>query len=562
MFAHCNMLETILVGNGWNTSNVTIFSSMFYDCTNLVGENGTTYNSSYTNKTYARIDAEGTPGYLTLRQLIANFYYEGDLLFTRKAPLSGGTVSLPSATEFVNCYFIKNVTFTYNDEPFTAETVITTDVDVTVNGTSILAPYTVGEDAATLSSDGGYCPYANSDKNGTTQIIYEATEMDGATTIGGIAFKVANASALATTTVDIYLGHKASTTFSSTIDYITEANLTHVYHGNPTLGSKTGWEPLRFNLSSFQYNGTDNLVVVVCRKSNNYTISLRYYYESKSNHLLHRGNDENTNYGEVSNTSSYSRYSYRPCAQFLTANISAQDIELTDNEDYSWATDAEVASATYKKTLGEERVGKYQAWFVPFDYTLTTTDLTKFDFFKINMIANAAEPEAPESDDVYIFLNPMAADDVLKGNMPYVYRPKSAVEDYEFKTENATLLAMTDASVLQTSTTKATYDFYGTYANTTATTESPFYYINTSGTISRGTTVSVGPYRWILRATAKGGISYAPKFTFAEGGETTGITTVNHETITNSRYFNLSGQRVAQPTKGLYIVNGRKVVIK
>lgn len=44
----------------------------------------------------------------------------------------------------------------------------------------------------------------------------------------------------------------------------------------------------------------------------------------------------------------------------------------------------------------------------------------------------------------------------------------------------------------------------------------------------------------------------------------TGIETINNnrETITNNRYFNLNGQRVAQPTKGLYIVNGRKVVLK
>ena len=29
-----------------------------------------------------------------------------------------------------------------------------------------------------------------------------------------------------------------------------------------------------------------------------------------------------------------------------------------------------------------------------------------------------------------------------------------------------------------------------------------------------------------------------------------------------SEYFNLAGQRVAQPTKGLYIVNGKKVILK
>ena len=44
--------------------------------------------------------------------------------------------------------------------------------------------------------------------------------------------------------------------------------------------------------------------------------------------------------------------------------------------------------------------------------------------------------------------------------------------------------------------------------------------------------------------------------------DATGIENVNRETITNNRYFNLNGQRVAQPTKGLYIVNGKKVIVK
>ena len=34
------------------------------------------------------------------------------------------------------------------------------------------------------------------------------------------------------------------------------------------------------------------------------------------------------------------------------------------------------------------------------------------------------------------------------------------------------------------------------------------------------------------------------------------------KTVENSEFYNLAGQRVAQPTKGLYIVNGRKIVIK
>jgi hypothetical protein len=45
--------------------------------------------------------------------------------------------------------------------------------------------------------------------------------------------------------------------------------------------------------------------------------------------------------------------------------------------------------------------------------------------------------------------------------------------------------------------------------------------------------------------------------------ETTGIEEAKiQKSNANGEYFNLAGQRVAQPTKGLYIVNGKKVVIK
>lgn len=49
----------------------------------------------------------------------------------------------------------------------------------------------------------------------------------------------------------------------------------------------------------------------------------------------------------------------------------------------------------------------------------------------------------------------------------------------------------------------------------------------------------------------------------AEGGLTpTGITSVRGSKLTDNVYYDLSGRRVAQPTKGLFIVNGKKVVVK
>lgn len=50
---------------------------------------------------------------------------------------------------------------------------------------------------------------------------------------------------------------------------------------------------------------------------------------------------------------------------------------------------------------------------------------------------------------------------------------------------------------------------------------------------------------------------------FAFDDEATGLNDVKiQKTVENGEYYNLAGQRVANPTKGLYIVNGKKVIIK
>ena len=51
----------------------------------------------------------------------------------------------------------------------------------------------------------------------------------------------------------------------------------------------------------------------------------------------------------------------------------------------------------------------------------------------------------------------------------------------------------------------------------------------------------------------------APDFLGFDGG-TTSISELNVKGQADGTYFNLAGQRVAQPTKGLYIVNGKKVI--
>lgn len=60
-----------------------------------------------------------------------------------------------------------------------------------------------------------------------------------------------------------------------------------------------------------------------------------------------------------------------------------------------------------------------------------------------------------------------------------------------------------------------------------------------------------------MNVNARLAISFAD-----DDNETTAIENVNRETITNNNYYDMQGRKVAQPAKGLYIVNGKKVVIK
>ena len=244
------------------------------------------------------------------------------------------------------------------------------------------------------------------------------------------------------------------------------------------------------------------------------------------------------------------------------------EVILTDGTAYKKSSDEVVPLATYKRTLEEKRVGKLQAWFVPFDYTITSADESKFTFYKINMIVNSPDPSVAVSNDIWVYLKPIGAGDVLHANMPYVYKPKVAVTDYKFTTENATLKAKNTEALLTMMTAEDTYTVYGTYDKIKATTSDQFYYVNVNGGLSLGTSVTVGANRWIVRKTSKfGGSTAYGKATFIVEGEddsvVTGITNLANEDAENT-WYTLDGVKLnGKPSKkGVYIVNGKKTVIQ
>ena len=151
--------------------------------------------------------------------------------------------------------------------------------------------------------------------------------------------------------------------------------------------------------------------------------------------------------------------------------------------------------------------------------------------------------------------------------VPYLVKPtasKAVTSPTVF--DNVNITATTASSVEQTDGGD-TYKFAGTFApKTFAGNECATSRFVASG--NKLNTPTDGSTMKALRAyfTVPASTNNARNFTI-DGFEDEVITSISEEQIvkgetSSSVIYNLAGQRVAQPTKGLYIVNGKKVLVK
>ena len=107
MFSNSNSLETVYVGDGWDTTNVDSYDKVFSNVPNLKGTYGTTYDVNHQNKEYARIDSLDAPGYFCDKSKIIIKYNA-----------NGGTVS-PEMKQISYGDAVGNLpTPTYGNNPF------------------------------------------------------------------------------------------------------------------------------------------------------------------------------------------------------------------------------------------------------------------------------------------------------------------------------------------------------------------------------------------------------------------------------------------------------------
>ena len=81
-----------------------------------------------------------------------------------------------------------------------------------------------------------------------------------------------------------------------------------------------------------------------------------------------------------------------------------------------------------------------------------------------------------------------------------------------------------------------------------------FHLVNAASTVPAG--------KAYLLASNVPSSAPALMFVFADDMQTTGVNAVKGEGFTVNGYYDLQGRKVANPTKGLYIMNGKKVMVK
>ena len=85
------------------------------------------------------------------------------------------------------------------------------------------------------------------------------------------------------------------------------------------------------------------------------------------------------------------------------------------------------------------------------------------------------------------------------------------------------------------------------------------YILNAEGSQFKNTTATVNPFRAYFKSV---GSSSLGSLAIGSDDDVTGIKTIGNLPQTMDDYYNLQGRKVVTPTKGLYIVGGKKVVVK
>ena len=162
----------------------------------------------------------------------------------------------------------------------------------------------------------------------------------------------------------------------------------------------------------------------------------------------------------------------------------------------------------------------------------------------------------------------------ITAHTPYIIKVLSDMDEFTVSNVNITTAGGelktakgTNTSIQGYGTFYVASDMIGTYTTNTTVPAGKLYLIDNEFKFSQGNT-KLKAFRAYFDVAHSGNIystaaSSAPAITLDVDGISTGINALELDADkTADSYYTVQGLQVAQPTKGLYIVNGRKVIIK
>lgn len=228
----------------------------------------------------------------------------------------------------------------------------------------------------------------------------------------------------------------------------------------------------------------------------------------------------------------------------------------------------EVANVTTTLTKTFSSTG-WNAFFVPFDFTLTAEMLNDFEFAKLYAVI--AENNAP-----VVNFKTVAANDKISAYSPYLIKAKTAGS--HSLNVGAVTYKSNAGEPPYTATIDEFYTFYPVMENTYTAVEKGYYLDSEQNSFvySVNEKTYVPPLRYYMTMWDKNAKDYivptsggASKVKFCVIGEDepTGITDmVDDAANASGKIYNLQGVVVGNTTeglpKGVYIKNGRKIIVK
>lgn len=235
-----------------------------------------------------------------------------------------------------------------------------------------------------------------------------------------------------------------------------------------------------------------------------------------------------------------------------------EDIVLTDNEDFSQTETKECASITYTRTFNNTN---WQALYVPFEIPVTEELLADFEVADLNDIRQYDRDDDGVKDETVVEAFKVTSG-ALEANYPYLIRAKEAGEK-TITVADATLYA-TEENSIDCSSVHEKYTFTGTYNTLDAAELAGCYALSGGVWQPVAEDASLGAFRFYLQIESRDDNAQATQSIKMRvtGDDTTEIenSELKIEKSTFSAVYDLQGRRVENPTKGVYVVNGKKVL--